>query len=168
MHLLNGELQPGFRSRTSTAILMIDLDHCKSVNDTYGHLNGDAVRKEAAGRIARTMRSYDFVGGYGGEEFVAVLSNCPIEDLPNIAESTRIAIAEKPIPTSAGEINVTASIGATGAANEMPVLDLLAAADCALYEAKRSGRNRVRIGSREARRGQEADLLSDRESSCRR
>jgi two-component system, cell cycle response regulator len=58
MHLLNGELQRGFRSRTSTAILMIDLDHCKSVNDTYGHLNGDAVLKEAAARIARTMRSY--------------------------------------------------------------------------------------------------------------
>jgi diguanylate cyclase (GGDEF)-like protein len=168
MHLLNGELQRGFRSRTSTAILMIDLDHFKSVNDTSGHLNGDAVLKEAAGRIARTMRSYDFVGRYGGEEFVAVLSNCPIEDLPNIAERTRIAIAEKPIPTRAGEINVTVSIGAVVAANEIPVLDLLAAADCALYEAKRSGRNRVRIASCEARRSQQAVLVSDRESSCRR
>ena len=62
MHLLNGELQRGFRSRTSTAILMIDLDHFKSVNDTYGHLNGDAVLKEAAGRIARRcdpMTSWD-------------------------------------------------------------------------------------------------------------
>jgi len=96
------------------------------------------------------------------------LSNCPIEDLRNIAERARIAIAEKPIPASAGEINVTARIGAVVAANEIPVLDLLAAADCALYEAKRSGRNRVRIGSCEARRGQEAGLLSDRENSCRR
>ena len=168
MHLLNGERQRGFRSRTSTAILMIDLDHFKSVNDTYGHWNGDAVLKERAGRIARTMRSYDFVGRYGGEEFVALLSNCPIEDLPNIAERTRIAIAGKPIPTRAGEINVTPSLGAVVAANEIPVLDLLAVADCALYEAKRSGRNRVRVASCEARRGREAVLVSDRESSCRR
>jgi two-component system cell cycle response regulator len=58
MQRLNGELQRGFRSRTSTAIPMIDLDHGKSVNDTYGHLNGDAVLKEATGRIARTMRFY--------------------------------------------------------------------------------------------------------------
>ena len=97
-----------------------------------------------------------------------MLSNCPIEDLPNIAERTRIAIAEKPIPTRAGEINVAASIGAVVAANEIPVLDLLAAADCALYEAKQSVRNRVRIASCEARRGQEAVLVSDPESSCRR
>jgi two-component system cell cycle response regulator len=64
-------------------------DHFKSVNDTYGHLNGDAVLKEAAGRIARTMRSYDFVGRYGGEEFVAVLSNCPVEDQETVLLSDR-------------------------------------------------------------------------------
>ena len=147
LHLLTTELQRGFRARTSTGVLMIDLDHFKSINDTYGHLIGDEVLKEAASRVNRVVRRYDFVGRYGGEEFLAVLSKCTREDLQNIAERARHDIAEKPVLTNAGEIKISASIGGVVAASNIPDLELLSAADSALYEAKASGRNRVVIGS---------------------
>src|SRR6266567_8844525 len=89
LHLLNGELQRGLRSGTSTGILMIDLDHFKRVNDTYGHVVGDSVLKEAGHRIIQALRPYDFAGRYGGEEFLAVLSNCTQDDLEKIAERAR-------------------------------------------------------------------------------
>jgi diguanylate cyclase (GGDEF)-like protein len=154
MHLLSGELQRGFRSHTPTGILMVDLDHFKHVNDTYGHLNGDIVLKEAGARLNRTVRSYDFVGRYGGEEFLAVVSNCTLDDLQTVAERARCAIAEKPIATNAGEISITASIGCVVTKSDIPDLELLSAADSALYEAKRTGRNRVVIGSCEVTRTQ--------------
>jgi two-component system cell cycle response regulator len=161
MHLLTVERQRGFRSHTPTGILMIDLDHFKQVNDTYGHLIGDEVLKEAACRINRTVRSYDFVGRYGGEEFLAVLSNCTLDDLQNIAERTRHAIAEKPICAGAADLRVTASIGGIVGSNEMADLDLLSAADSALYEAKRAGRNRVVIGSCQETDSQKTEAESE-------
>jgi two-component system, cell cycle response regulator len=156
LHLLSCELQRGLRSRTPTGILMIDIDHFKSVNDTYGHLNGDAVLKEAGSRIDHALRSYDFVGRYGGEEFLAVLSNCTLDDLHNIAERARCAVAEKAISTDAGDVSVTVSIGGIVASSDLPVLKLLSAADSALYEAKEAGRNRIMIGLCEASRTQHA------------
>ena len=161
MHLLSVERQRGFRSHTPTGILMIDLDHFKQVNDTFGHLIGDAVLKEAACRINHTVRSYDFVGRYGGEEFLAVLSNCTLDDLKNIAERTRYAIAEKPIYAGAADLMVTASIGGIVGSNEIADLDLLSAADGALYEAKRAGRNRVVIGSCQATDSQKTEAESE-------
>ena len=161
MHLLSVERQRGFRSHTPTGILMIDLDHFKQVNDTFGHLVGDAVLKEAACRINHTVRSYDFVGRYGGEEFLAVLSNCTLDDLKNIAERTRYAIAEKPIYAGAADLVVTASIGGIVASNEIADFDLLSAADGALYEAKRAGRNRVVIGSCKATDSQKTEAESE-------
>jgi two-component system cell cycle response regulator len=74
--LLGRELARSRRERVSTAILMCDLDHFKSVNDTYGHLAGDDVLRETAKRLLTSVRSYDFVGRYGGEEFLVVLNNC--------------------------------------------------------------------------------------------
>jgi two-component system, cell cycle response regulator len=147
LHLLNGELRRGVRSRTPTGILMIDLDHFKNVNDTYGHLAGDAVLKEAGRRIAQAVRSYDFVGRYGGEEFLAVLSSCTVEELRQIAERARCAVAETPISTGTTVVNVTASIGGVAIQGAIDDPDLLSAADLALYEAKRTGRNRVVIGA---------------------
>jgi diguanylate cyclase (GGDEF)-like protein len=161
MHLLSIERQRGFRAHTPTGILMIDLDHFKQVNDTYGHLIGDEVLKEAACRINRTVRSYDFVGRYGGEEFLAVLSNCALDDLQNIAERTRRAIAEKPICAGAADLIVTASIGGVVGSNEMADLDLISAADGALYDAKRTGRNCVVIGSCLATDSQKTEAESE-------
>lgn len=147
LHLLNSELRRGVRSRTPTGVLMIDLDHFKRVNDTYGHLAGDAVLKEAGRRISQAVRSYDFVGRYGGEEFLAVLSSCPEEELKQVAERARRALAEKPISTGKTSMNVTASIGGVVIQGAIDDPDMLSAADLALYEAKRTGRNRVVIGS---------------------
>jgi diguanylate cyclase (GGDEF)-like protein len=129
---------------------MIDLDHFKSVNDTHGHLAGDAVLKEAARRISNAVRSYDFVGRYGGEEFLAVLSNCTLEELEIVAERIRSAVAETAIATKTTNINVTVSVGGVVALDKTPDLELLSAADSALYEAKRAGRNRVIIDARAA------------------
>ena len=147
LHLLKGELERGLRSRTPTGILMIDVDHFKRVNDTHGHLNGDMVLIEAARRIDRSVRIYDFVGRYGGEEFLVVLSNCTLEDLQKIAERARRAFADAPIMMHAGEVSVTVSVGGVMALSDVRELELLSAADAALYEAKRTGRDRVVIGS---------------------
>ena len=147
LDLLSSELQRGFRSHTPTGILMIDLDHFKSVNDTHGHLAGDAVLKEAARRISNAVRSYDFVGRYGGEEFLAVLSNCTRTELIVVAERIRSAVAEAAIVASATSIKITVSIGGVVASDKTPDLELLSIADSALYEAKRSGRNRIVLGA---------------------
>jgi diguanylate cyclase (GGDEF)-like protein len=150
LHLLGAEVQRGARANTSTGILMVDLDHFKAVNDTYGHLTGDEVLKEAANRISQAVRSYDFVGRYGGEEFIAILANCTLEDLRVVAERIRSSVADLPIGTNGGEVKATVSIGGVVTTNQAHDLEFLAAADSALYEAKRSGRNRVVIGSCES------------------
>ena len=162
MQLLSGELQRGLRSDTSTGILMIDLDHFKKINDTYGHLIGDAVLKETGHRIHHAVRSYDFVGRYGGEEFLAVLSDCSLEDLPVIAERARAAIGETPIATNAGQVRVTVSVGGAAAWSGMQDVEVLSIADAALYEAKGTGRNRVVIGSgKTSRQEHESSRVED-------
>ncbi len=150
LDLLACELRRGRRTGVFTGILMIDLDHFKNINDSYGHLAGDAVLRETAARIGRAVRSYDFVGRYGGEEFIAILSNCSSEDLRAVAERTRQAVAELPILTGASRVKVTVSVGGVVAQNGTPEVELLATADAALYEAKRTGRDRVVIGRHHA------------------
>jgi len=151
LQLLNAQLDRGLRLGAQTGILMIDIDHFKSVNDTHGHLTGDVVLKEVGRRINESVRSYDFVGRYGGEEFLVVLSNCTTDQLREVAERTRCAFTQTPISTDAKDLRVTVSIGGVVAPSEIWDLELLSAADSALYEAKRTGRNRVVIGSCEAR-----------------
>lgn len=158
LDLLASELKRGFRSHTATGILMIDLDHFKSVNDTHGHLAGDVVLKEAARRVSDAVRSYDFVGRYGGEEFLAVLSRCTLNELEIVAERIRSAVAETAIATQTANINVTVSVGGVVALDRASDLELLSAADSALYEAKRAGRNRVIISTRSASQGDVATL----------
>jgi two-component system cell cycle response regulator len=149
MDLLGRELARSRRENVSTAILMCDLDHFKSVNDTYGHLAGDDVLKETAKRLLSSVRSYDFVGRYGGEEFLVVLNNCnPAFGLAR-AEEIRKAISQKPIPSSSGPVPVTMSLGLLLSQewSDRPVEELLQEADAALYAAKAAGRNCVRVAS---------------------
>ena len=144
MDLLKRELERSLRSQSGPAVMMLDVDHFKQINDTYGHLTGDAVLREVAHRITRVVRPYDLVGRYGGEEFVLVLPNCDLGQSYKSAERVRLAIASDPIPAFGSEILVTASIGATVAASSaITATELLAAADSALYQAKHAGRNRT-------------------------
>jgi diguanylate cyclase (GGDEF)-like protein len=151
MDLLDQELGRCFRTHTPVAIIMADLDHFKQINDTYGHMAGDDVLREASQRIGPNLRNYDAVGRYGGEEFLIVLPGCSPTDALRIAERIRESIAISPVKTSAGNIPITMSLGlaVTGESREMDIESqkrvLVHAADEALYIAKREGRNRVSV-----------------------
>jgi two-component system cell cycle response regulator len=147
LELLAGELSRSYREHVSTAILLGDLDHFKAVNDTYGHLAGDEVLKETAKRLLSSVRSYDFVGRYGGEEFLVVLNNCnPAYGLARAEQICR-TIAQRPVQTSGGPVSITMSLGLLMSQEWgcRPVGELLQEADTALYAAKGAGRNCVRV-----------------------
>ena len=145
--MLAKELKRAHRSHVGISVLMADLDRFKQINDTNGHQAGDCVLREVAERIMALTRSYDFVGRYGGEEFVIVLPECSLEDGIRRAEEFRAAIAGSPIPTSAGPMQVTCSFGvAENFPNATPE-ELINKADEAMYCAKRAGRNRVHAGA---------------------
>jgi diguanylate cyclase (GGDEF)-like protein/PAS domain S-box-containing protein len=128
------------------AVILLDVDHFKRVNDTAGHVVGDHVLHVIAARCQEAVRTMDIVGRYGGEEFVVLLPNTDQASAIEIAERVRRTIAATPIPTSAGPLALTVSLGV--ACWEPDLADLVAAvdrADVALYAAKRAGRNRVRL-----------------------
>jgi two-component system cell cycle response regulator len=128
------------------SLLMCDVDHFKEINDQHGHLVGDEVLCELSTRLTNAVRLNDAVGRYGGEEFLAVLSGCPRHNLEEVAEQVRRAIDTTPFITSAGEISVAVSLGATTIEYWDPHASIehyLKQADRALYQAKQAGRNRV-------------------------
>jgi diguanylate cyclase (GGDEF)-like protein len=133
------------REGAPLAVIMVDLDHFKQVNDTYGHLAGDAILREAAGRMQFVVRSYDLVGRYGGEEFLIVLPGTSGANATQLAERLRATLAEEPVGHDLLRIRVTASFGvsATGQAAGDDPQTLIRLADEALYRAKEKGRNRV-------------------------
>ncbi|MGH9562708.1 MAG: GGDEF domain-containing protein, partial [Terracidiphilus sp.] len=137
------------REGGSFGIIMADLDHFKQVNDTYGHLSGDAVLKEASRRIASSVRSYDAVGRYGGEEFLIVVPSSDELNTIGLAERIRTAIESQPVSVDAGEVRITASFGVAVCSGEHhhDVMALINIADEALYRAKEQGRNRVELGT---------------------
>lgn len=125
-------------------IIMIDLDNFKLVNDVYGHQVGDCVLCSTAERIGSVMRTYDVLGRYGGEEFLVVLPNTTPEEVHAIALRTLESIRSTPIQVGDLSMSVTASFGATWAATEKENLDsVIRRADELLYEAKKTGRNKV-------------------------
>jgi two-component system, cell cycle response regulator len=142
LDLLQRELERAVRPQTPTAILMLDVDHFKKINDTYGHLAGDVVLKEVTHRMSQLVRSYDLVGRYGGEEFLIVLPNCDNNHIRQSAERIRLVVASTPILATGSEISVTISIGATVVTPGTTLAEkMLATADAALYRAKNGGRN---------------------------
>lgn len=144
LEMLRRELERGVRSKTTTGILMLDIDHFKLINDTYGHLTGDAVLREVTQRISKAVRSYDSVGRYGGEEFVIVLPGCSREQVDQGAERVRAAVDNGPVWVNESQVPVTVSIGAAVTTHAgISEKEILAAADVALYQAKRIGRNRT-------------------------
>jgi diguanylate cyclase (GGDEF)-like protein len=142
LDLLRAEIERTLRTHTSMGLLMLDVDHFKPINDTYGHLVGDAVLKEIALRLSRAIRSYDVAGRYGGEEFLVILPSCDREQTAKGAERIRAAISSLPFLIAGSEISLTVSIGATVAPDAAQAeTELLSLADLALYQAKSAGRN---------------------------
>ncbi len=150
LELLAGELNRKQRDKHSISIALGDLDHFKLVNDTYGHIVGDEVLREVARRMLGSVRSYDFVGRYGGEEFLVVLNNCcAVETAVDRVEALRKAIGDVPIRTTQGPIPITMSLGVSVSrpSDALPIEEVLCEADGALYAAKSAGRNCCRLGS---------------------
>jgi two-component system cell cycle response regulator len=134
------------RSGKNLAFLIIDVDHFKQVNDTYGHDVGDEILREFAHRITANVRGFDLACRFGGEEFVVVMPDTEISLACSVAERLRKSVETTPFPIShaPGRVNVTISIGIAGSEGPQDSADaLLRRADQALYRAKRDGRNRV-------------------------
>ncbi len=145
LETIEHELFRASRQMLPMGVILIDLDRFKSVNDKYGHAVGDAVLIEAARRMRVTIRPYDTLGRYGGEEFLVVTPGCDLANSARIAERLRAALANAPIQTTAGPLIVTASFGVAASAAESATDSsrLIHAADEALYRAKGKGRDRV-------------------------
>jgi diguanylate cyclase (GGDEF)-like protein len=126
-------------------IIMADIDHFKSVNDTYGHLAGDGVLKEVAKRIKNSLRGFDIVGRYGGEEFLLILNRADLQTARMVAERIRSRIAATPIDLPEGLLDVTISMGVAMVEADEAVNSLVERADRALYNAKENGRNQVAL-----------------------
>jgi len=132
------------RQGGSFSIVLIDLDHFKSINDTRGHLAGDVVLKEVSSRMAGCVRPYDTVGRYGGEEFVVVAPSCDRSGAAVLTERILKSLRSAPIETDSGPVRVTVSCGiaVSTAIKSLDPQDLLHLADEALYRAKDRGRDR--------------------------
>lgn len=142
---VDAEIDRAMRHPASLSVLMLDLDHFKKVNDTYGHDVGDIVLRKTAKVINAVMRKHDLAGRLGGEEFALCMIHASEQAGLAIAERLRAEIAAMAFPEYDG-LSCSASIGVTVFEPGRDVDELLKRADLALYEAKRSGRNQVRLG----------------------
>ena len=139
------ELARAQRESNPLAVVMLDIDHFKTLNDTHGHMAGDAVLREFSRRITSSLRPYDSAGRYGGEEFLVALPGCDLDQAVRHAERLRSLICDQPFNTTEGSHVISCSLGVacTGVAEGNDAEALIRAADNALYRAKRNGRNRV-------------------------
>jgi len=146
---LDEEIERAARKSPPLSLLMTDIDHFKQVNDRYGHLAGDQVLKQFVSQMKQVIRPYDFIGRFGGEEFILCLPDCSINQGRDIAERMRSKIEATPMHISTGgpPIHITASFGISSfsTTGEKNAELLIKKADDALYAAKNDGRNCVRM-----------------------
>ena len=141
---LSQEINRSFREKMSLSVILIDVDYFKKINDNFGHLAGDLVLRELSAILTHSLRPYDCVGRYGGEEFLLILPNCEVENALIRAEQLRVAVESAHIMDGETRLQVTASFGVAS-----PFLTygetetVIRAVDAALYRAKSSGRNCV-------------------------
>ncbi|MBI3513119.1 MAG: diguanylate cyclase [Proteobacteria bacterium] len=141
---LSGKEESRSRRRNyELGVLMVDIDHFKQINDTYGHPSGDAVIRGLADLCAHTLRPSDMVARYGGEEFVISLPETGLDAAMLVAERLRTAVANAPVHTETGVVRFTVSIGVALCTRANSLAEAMRRADEALYVAKRHGRNRV-------------------------
>ncbi|AWK88024.1 diguanylate cyclase [Azospirillum thermophilum] len=144
MELGRQQLARAHRFCEPLAVFVLDVDHFKRINDSYGHATGDDALRMVAGGCQTILREYDILGRLGGEEFVVVLPGATADESRVVAERVRRHIARLPIPGPGGPLNVTCSIGIAGVEGATDTLEkAIHRADLALYRAKREGRNRV-------------------------
>jgi diguanylate cyclase (GGDEF)-like protein len=150
--------------KKEVGLLFLDVDHFKRVNDTHGHAIGDAVLKQVAAAVRRTVRDGDLVARYGGEEMVVLVSSPTVASLNALGERIRVAVEKEVIPAATGEVRPTVSVGGSmidpvncaDAANE-----LVHSADQAMYLAKRNGRNRVEVWSVQPHASQDSPVAEE-------
>lgn len=143
--VLRRELARCRRENQTLGVIVADVDHFKKINDHYGHGAGDAALVAVVQRITGTLRPYDVIGRYGGEEFLIIAPGCELELTQKLAERIRLAICDEPVDLGDENLVVTMSLGATlGTADSDPEF-LVEMADAAMYQAKRNGRNRSEI-----------------------
>jgi len=167
LDMLDQQMARANREGTPCSIAMADLDYFKKVNDTYGHMAGDAILRETAHRIESSVRPYDVVGRYGGEEFLIILPGCNGQKASSVAERIRREISNNPFSARDAVIPVTISLGvATTEAPSGAIASdaLIHAADMALYKAKADGRNRFEVAQGDARKEVEAVVSSFRDA----
>jgi two-component system cell cycle response regulator len=140
---IGSELSRAKRENTIISISILDLDHFKTINDTFGHLSGDAVLRECMHRVKLAIREYDSVGRFGGEEFIVILPGANDADAFSVAERIRLRINEKNTDVDGISISFTVSQGLATCNGDTTVDEMIAMADQALYRAKENGRNRV-------------------------
>lgn len=145
LEVLEKEWQRLRREGGSLGLILADLDHFKQINDALGHAAGDQALQLAAGRMRGLLRPYDSLCRYGGEEFLALLPGCDLEQAANLAERLLTGLREAPLVLADCSVRLTASLGATAcpAREDFKAEDLIRVADLAMYRAKRAGRDRV-------------------------
>jgi diguanylate cyclase (GGDEF)-like protein len=143
MEILERELLRAERDQHPVGVIMADVDHFKNVNDSRGHVAGDAVLRIIASGIAAMVRPYDSVGRYGGEEFLIIAPGCGLAETWELAERVRVHISKCSIMAGGAAVHITLSLGVGNGQSASDVENVLQRADTALYRAKAAGRNRV-------------------------
>jgi len=146
MELSEIQISRSLRTGIDCFVIIFDLDFFKKVNDTYGHQAGDKVLKEVAHRVKNTIRAYDILGRYGGEEFIIFMTAAKAikkDDVINAAERIRLEICNKPVEYEGLQIPISASFGISYASPKYDMDTATKYADEALYKAKNTGRNKV-------------------------